>query len=54
MRCKLKKKQKKQFLIFDCESINFEVFADTVKPAHAVTSIKQPPVLKGHLFLVLP
>jgi hypothetical protein len=25
----------------------------TVKPAHAVTSIKQPPVLKGHLFLLL-
>jgi len=25
----------------------------TVKPAHAVTSIKQSPVLKGHLFLVL-
>jgi hypothetical protein len=25
----------------------------TVKPAHAVTSIKQSSVLKGHLFLVL-
>ena len=25
----------------------------TVKPAHAVTSIKQSPVLKSHLFLVL-
>ena len=25
----------------------------TVKPAHAVTSIKQSPVLKGHLCLVL-
>jgi hypothetical protein len=25
----------------------------TVKPAHAVTSIKQSPVLKGHHFLVL-
>jgi hypothetical protein len=24
-----------------------------VKPAHAVTSIKQSPVLKGHVFLVL-
>jgi hypothetical protein len=24
---------------------------NTVKPAHAVTSIKQSPVLKGHLFL---
>ena len=26
----------------------------TVKPAHVVTSIKQSPVLKGRLFLVLP
>jgi len=26
---------------------------DTVEPAHAVTSIKQSPVLKGHIFLVL-
>jgi len=25
----------------------------TVKPAHVVTSIKQSPALKGHLFLVL-
>ena len=25
----------------------------TVKPVHAITSIKQSPVLKGHLFLVL-
>ena len=25
----------------------------TVKPAHAVTSIKKSPVLKGHIFLVL-
>jgi len=24
-----------------------------IKPAHVVTSIKQPPVLKGHLFFVL-
>ena len=28
-------------------------FYSTVKSGHAVTSIKQPPVLKGHLFLVL-
>ena len=28
-------------------------YINTVKPAHAVTSIKQSPVLKGHLFLVL-
>jgi hypothetical protein len=26
----------------------------TVKPAHAVTSIKQPPVIKNHPFRVLP
>ena len=25
----------------------------TVKPVHVFTSIKQSPVLKGHLFLVL-
>jgi hypothetical protein len=25
----------------------------TVKPSYAITSIKQSPVLKGHLFLVL-
>jgi hypothetical protein len=25
----------------------------TVKRVHAVTSIKHPPVLRGHLFLVL-
>ena len=25
----------------------------TVKPAHVVTSIKQSPVLKGHIFLAL-
>ena len=29
-----------------------EYFETTVKPAHAVTSIKQSPVLKGHFFLV--
>jgi hypothetical protein len=28
-------------------------FVDTVKPAHAYTFIKQPPVLKGHFFLVI-
>jgi hypothetical protein len=27
---------------------------NTVKPAHVITSIKQSPVLRGHLFLVLP
>ena len=27
-------------------------YKSTVKPAHAVTSIKQPPALKGHIFLV--
>ena len=25
----------------------------TVKPAHVITSIKQSPILKGHLFLVM-
>jgi hypothetical protein len=29
------------------------IYLYTVKPAHAVTSIKQSSVLKGHLFLVL-
>ena len=28
-------------------------FLNTVKPAHAVTSVKQPPVLKGDIFLFL-
>jgi hypothetical protein len=32
---------------------NVLIFLYTVKPAHAVTSIKQSPVLKGHHFLVL-
>jgi hypothetical protein len=27
--------------------------SSTVKPAHVVTSIKQSPVLKGHLYLAL-
>ena len=30
-----------------------DVILYTVKPAHEVTSIKQSPVLKCHLFLVL-
>jgi hypothetical protein len=29
------------------------VSSNTVKPAYAVTSIKQPPVLIGHIFLDL-
>jgi hypothetical protein len=29
------------------------VYVITVKPVHVVTSIKQSPVLKGHLFLDL-
>jgi hypothetical protein len=29
------------------------MFIFIVKPAYAVTSIKQSPVLKGHLFIVL-
>ena len=32
---------------------NVLIFLYTVKPAHAVTSIKQSPVLKGHHFLVV-
>ena len=28
----------------------YMILIDTVKPAHAVTSIKQSPVFKGHLF----
>jgi hypothetical protein len=30
-----------------------QFFQYTVKPAHAVTIIKQSPVLKGHRFLIL-
>ena len=30
-----------------------KISIDTVEPAHAVTSIKQSSVLKGHIFLVL-
>ena len=33
--------------------INITYKVDTVKPTHIVTSIKQSPVLKGHLCLVL-
>ena len=29
---------------------DYLIFISTVKPAHVVTSIKQSPVLKGHLF----
>ena len=28
-----------------------DLYISTVKPAHVTTSIKQLPVLKGHLFL---
>ena len=35
------------------ENVNVVIWYSTVKPAHVVTSIKQSPVLKGHLFLVL-
>jgi len=37
----------------DYDDHNFPDYTCTVKPAHAVTSIKQSPALKGHLFLVL-
>jgi len=33
--------------------IAVSIYISTVKPAHAVTSIKQSPVLKGHIFIVL-
>jgi hypothetical protein len=33
--------------------ISGDQFTNTAKPADAVTPIKQSPVLKGHLFLVL-
>ena len=40
--------------VFDNYCINdFHIFTCTVKLAHAVTSIKQLPVLKGHLCLVI-
>jgi hypothetical protein len=29
------------------------MYKATVKPAHVVTSIKQSPVLKGYIFIVL-
>jgi hypothetical protein len=36
-----------------CLTLTKNTIYTTVKPAHAGTSIKQSPVLKGHLFLVL-
>jgi hypothetical protein len=33
-------------------TIGSDTSVGTVKPTHVVTSIKQSPVLKGHLFLV--
>jgi len=30
-----------------------DVLSNTLKPAYAVTPVKQTPVVKGHLFLVL-
>jgi hypothetical protein len=40
-------------LIFDCPRRDMYANYTTVKPAHAVTSIKQSPVLKGHLCFVM-
>ena len=40
--------------IYEESTLNFWIWIDikyTIKPAHAVTSIKQSPVLKGHIFL---
>jgi len=34
-------------------SLNMSLEVITVKPSHEVTSIKQSPVLKGHIFRVL-
>jgi len=31
----------------------FKLCTGTVKPAHVVTSIKQSPLLRGHIFIVL-
>jgi hypothetical protein len=42
--------------IYEESTLNFWIWIDikyTIKPAHAVTSIKQSPVLKGHIFLSL-
>jgi hypothetical protein len=44
------KKNTKLFIIYRYDEKNSLY---SVKPPHAVTSIKQSPVLKGHLFLVL-
>jgi hypothetical protein len=42
-------------LLIKCDNLQFLTrhISSTVKPAHAVASIKQSPVIKGHLFLVL-
>ena len=50
--CKTRIKQVHSFILTHKSNVFFK-FAYTVKPAHAVTSIKQSPVLKGYLFLVL-
>ena len=53
----LDKKKKKRFLQFWTyfkKKFSSEIDKEsTVKPAHVVTSIKQSPALKGHIFLVL-
>jgi hypothetical protein len=35
------------------QEIKYKTRPCTVKPAHAVTSIKQSPALKGHIFLAV-
>ena len=52
-------KKKKIIDFYNSEHISKHFFSSeidkesTVKPAHVVTSIKQSPALKGHIFLVL-
>ena len=41
----------KQFL--EVFFFNLQNIKTTVKPVHVVTSIRQSPVLKGHIFLVM-
>ena len=42
-----------EYRITSSLKIKTDIIVSTVNPAHVVTSIKQFPVLKGHLFLVL-
>ena len=46
-------KRQTKFLLLKMGGRSIQSLQYTVKFAHAVTSIKQSPVLKGHLFVVL-